>query len=153
MDGSVLEEIIKRYSSGKTKTGSESKSYALFDIRSALKETEDKILSLGLEDFDAPTKARNFAEIMGYVGFVSGKDEDRRKLYVIDVYPLLRKKDKKKFGYSVITKSIGSGIESRFTALSGVYNQNPIKKDDIIYLKGWERDGVYFKMLSWERIG
>ena len=153
VDGSVLEEIIKRYSSGKTKTGSESKSYTLFDIRLALKETEDKILSLGLEDFDAPTKARNFAEIMSYVGFVSGKDEDRRKLYVIDVYPLLRKKDKKKFGYSVIAKSIGSGIESRFTALSGVYNQNPIKKDDIIYLKGWERDGVYFKMLSWERIG
>lgn len=153
VDGSVLEEIIRRYSSGRTKTGSESKSYALFDARSALKETEDKILSLGLEDFDAPTKARNFAEIMGYVGFVSGKDEDRRKLYVIDVYPLQRKKDKKKFGYSVITKSIGSGIESRFTALSGVYNQNPIKKGDIIYLKGWERDGVYFKMLSWERIG
>lgn len=95
VDGSVLEEIIRRHSSGKTKTGSESKSYTLLDVRLALKETEDKILSLGLEDFDTPTKAKNFAEIMGYVGFVSGKDEDRRKLYVIDVYPLQRKKTKR----------------------------------------------------------
>ena len=55
---------------------------------------------------------------MGYMGYISGKDEDRRKLYVLDLYPLKRKKDGKQFGYSIITKSIGSGKESRFTILT-----------------------------------
>lgn len=152
VDGTPLEEIVKKYSSGKTKTGIESKSYTFTDVCSAMRETEKSVLLSSLEDFGSITKAKNFKEIMSYVGFVSGKEEDRRKLWVLEVYPLLRKKDKKKFGYSVITKSIGSGVESRFTAFSAAYNQHPIKKDDIIYLKGWERDGIYFKMLSWEVI-
>lgn len=152
VDGSPLEDIVKRHSIGVTKAGTESKSYTLLDVHAILCEAEQLILSLGLEDLSDILKVRNFADVMGYVGYVSGEQEDRRKLYVMDTYPLRRKKDGKQFGYSVITKSIGSGIESRFTVFNRVYDKEPIKKDDIIYVKSWERDGQYFTMTGYEKL-
>ena len=83
---------------------------------------------------------------------MSGKDEDRKKLYIMDTYPLVRKKDGKQFGYSIITKSIGSGVESRFTLFNRVYDKEPIQKGDIIYLTAWERDGQYFRMTGYRKI-
>ena len=89
---------------------------------------------------------------MGYVGYVSGKDEDRRKLYVLEVYPLVRRKDNKQFGYSVVTKSIGSGKESRFTVMNKVYDTDPIKKGDIVLCTGYERDGQYYRLTNYSKV-
>jgi hypothetical protein len=89
---------------------------------------------------------------MGYVGYVSGKDEDRRKLYVLEVYPLVRKSDNKQFGYSVVTKSIGSGKESRFTVVNKVYDEDPIKKGDIIFCKAYEKQGQYFRLTGYSKV-
>lgn len=89
---------------------------------------------------------------MGYIGYVSSKDGDRRKLYVTDVRPLHRKKDGKQFGYSVFTKSIGSGKESRFTVYNRVFDRDPINEGDIIYCRGFERDGQYFTLTSYSKV-
>ena len=89
---------------------------------------------------------------MGYIGYVSGKDEDRRKLYVTEVKPLHRKKDNKLFGYSVFTKSIGSGKESRFTVFCRVFDKDPINEGDIILCTGFERDGQYFRLTGYSKI-
>ena len=70
----------------------------------------------------------------------------------METYPLLRKKDNKQFGYSVITKSIGSGKESRFTVMNRVFDKEPIKKGDIILCKSFERNGQYFTMTGYEKI-
>ena len=86
------------------------------------------------------------------MGYVSGRNEDRRKLYLTDVLPLKRKKDGKQFGYSFYTKSIGSGIESRFTVFNRVFNRRPVKQGDIIYCRSFERDGSYYRMTDYERI-
>lgn len=150
--GTPLEPIIKKHSIGVTKSGAESKNFSILDIKSILREAEDVIMSLGLEDLSDILKVRNFADVMGYVGYVSGKDEDRRKLYIMDIYPLVRKKDGKQFGYSIITKSIGSGVESRFTVFNRIYNEEPIQKGDIIYCTSWERDGQYFRMTGYRKI-
>lgn len=150
--GTPLEPIIKKHAIGVTKSGTESKNFTLLDIHSILREAEDVIMSLDLEDLSDIIKVRNFADVMGYVGYVSGKDEDRKKLYIMDIYPLVRKKDGKQFGYSVITKSIGSGVESRFTVFNRVYNAEPIQKGDIIYCTSWERDGQYFRMTGYRKI-
>ena len=90
--------------------------------------------------------------MMGYVGYITDRKEDRTKLYIMDIYPLKRKRDGKQFGYSVITKSIGSGVEARFTCFNSVYNTSPIEKGDIINVTGWERDGIYFKLNSYTKI-
>lgn len=152
VDGTVLGDIVKKYAVGVTKRGGVAKSYTLLDVMSILREAEDAIKSWHMEDLSVVLKVKNFADCMGYIGYVSGKEEDRRKLYVLDVYELVRKKDKKQFGYSIITKSIGSGVESRFTVVNNVYNRDPIKKGDIIICKGWERNGQYFRLTMFEKI-
>lgn len=152
IDGSPLGKIVEKYAVGVTKSGVSSKSYTILDMHSILAETEDAILSLGMDDLGDVLKVKNFADVMGYAGYVSGKEEDRRKLYVMDVYPLMRKRDGKQFGYSVVTKSIGSGIESRFTVLNKIYDALPINKGDIIYCTAYTREGEYFKLTGYSRV-
>ena len=152
IEGTPLEEIVAKYAVGVTKSGGYAKSYTLLDVMSILYEAEIAVKKANIEDLSDVMKVKNFAEIMGYVGYVSGKPEDRRKLYVMDVYPLHRKADNKQFGYSIITKSIGSGVESRFTVFNALYNKDPIHKDDIILCTGYERDGPYFKLTGYSKI-
>lgn len=152
VDGTPLERIVSKYSVGVTKSGGVAKSYTVLDIQSIMHETELAIKESGMSDLDDKTKIKNFEDIMGYAGYVSGRPEDRRKLYILDIYPLLRKKDSKQFGYSIITKSIGSGKESRFTVFNRTYNLEPISKGDIIFCKTYERDGQYYQLSSYDRL-
>lgn len=152
VDGTPLEDIIKKYAIGVTRTGGVAKSYKLLDVSSILAEVEQVIKSIHMEDLSDILKVRNFYDVMGYIGYVSGKDEDRRKLYVTEVKPLHRKSDNKRFGYSIFTKSIGSGKESRFTVFSKIYDKDPIKEGDIIYCRGFERDGQYYKLTAYSKV-
>ena len=152
VDGSPIEAAVQKYSVGVTKSGGVAKSYTLLDVRSILYELEEQVKSVHMEDLSDLLKVRNFQDVMGYAGYVSGKEEDRRKLYVSNVFPLCRKKDGKQFGYSILTKSIGSGKEARFTVFNSIYNLDPIKKDDIIKCKSFERDGQYFTLTGYSKI-
>ena len=152
VDGTPLEPIVQKYAVGVTKSGGEAKSYTLLDVMSILRDVEAYIKGMGIEDISDIIKVRNFYDVMGYIGYVSGKDSDRRKLYVTKIMPVSRKSDGKQFGYGVFTKSIGSGVESRFTVFNSVYNREPIKEGDIIYCKDYIREGKYFKMTAYERV-
>ena len=152
VDGSPLGEIIAKYSAGVTKSGGVAKNYTLLDVKTMLREIENAIKAANLPDLSDILKVQNFYDAMGYIGYISGKQEDRRKLYITDIYPAKRKKDGKQFGNIILTKSIGSGVEARFTILSDIYNKNPVSKGDIIYCKAWERDGGYFRMLDYEKV-
>lgn len=152
VDGTQIEPIVTKYAVGTTKSGGVAKSYTLLDVRGILREVEDAIKAVHMEDLSDILKVQNFADVMGYAGYVSGKNEDRKKLYVLDVFPLVRKKDGKQFGYSVITKSIGSGKESRFSVFNRVYDASPIKKGDVIYCREYIREGQYFQLTSFEKI-
>lgn len=148
--GSYFEEIIARHANGKTKAGKDAASWTLEDNMAILHECEQKILSLGIPDMNVIAKVRYFAEAMGYAGYVSGKEEDRRKLFVREVYPLKRKRDGKQFGYSILTQSIGSGKEGRFTVFNRLFEQTPIEKGNVIYCGDWDRDrGGYFVLTSY----
>lgn len=152
VDGTTLEYVVRKYAVGMTKSGGIAKSYTLLDVESIMLESEDAIKSMKMSDLSDIDKVRNFAEVMGYVGYTSDKEEDRRKLYVLDVFEVCRKKDGKQFGYSIITKSIGSGKEARFTVFNRVYNENPINKGDIIYCKSFETSGQYFTLTRYDKI-
>lgn len=152
VDGTELEAIIQRHAVGTTKSGATAKSYTLIDVWAILYEIEDVIKSVGMDDLDDITKVQNFYDMMGYYGYTSGKAEDRPKLLITDIYPVTRKRDGKQFGYSVLTKSIGSGRESRFTIMNWVFNKDPIKKGDIIFCKRYERDGQFFRMTAYDKI-
>lgn len=152
IEGTPLETIVSKYATGVTKAGTPAKNFTLLNTKAILCEAEEAILALHLDDLSDVLKVRNFADVMGYVGYVSGKEEDRPKLYITETYPLVRKKDGKQFGYSFITKSIGSGVESRFTVFNRVYNAEPVQKGDIIYCTSYERDGQYFRMTGYRKI-
>lgn len=152
VDGTPLEPIIKKYAVGTTKSGGEAKSYTMLDIKSAMDEAEDAIKAIGLSDLDIVLKAKNFNDIMGYQGLTTMREEDRPKLYVLNVTPLRRKKDGVQFGYSVITRSLGSGKETRFSVMSRDCKDNPIEKGDVIKCLKWTREGQYFRMVSFEKL-
>lgn len=152
VDGTPLEPIVNKYAVGVTKSGGIAKSYTLLDITSIMREAEDAIKAVQMDDLSDLIKVRNFVDVMGYVGYVSGNDEDRRKLYVLDVYPLVRRKDNKQFGYSIVTKSIGSGKEGRFTVVNKIYDDDPIHKGDIIYCKSYEKNGQYFRLTGYSKV-
>ena len=152
VDGTPLGTIVSKYAVGVTKAGGIAKSYTLLDIWSIMVEAEDAIKAANLPDLSDVLKVRNFIDVMGYMGYVSGREEDRRKLCVLDLYPVKRKRDNKQFGYSIITKSIGSGKESRFTVFNKVYDLEPIHKGDIIFCGGYEKDGQYFTMTRYEKL-
>ena len=152
VDGTPLEPIVSKYAVGVTKSGGVAKSYTLLDIRSIMVEVENAIKAANLPDISDVLKVRNFYDVMGYMGYVSGKEEDRRKLCVLEIYPVHRKKDGKQFGYSIITKSIGSGKESRFTVFNKVYDSEPIHKGDIIFCGGFVKDGCYYTLTKYHKI-
>lgn len=140
-----LRGVIEKYSTGTTKAGGIAKSYTILDIWGAMYEAEQVILSRKMEDYTAQQKAINFNNAVGYVGYVSGKEEDRSSLQVADVYRL-KSRAGRYFGYAITTKSIGSGIETRFSVSNPMYDRVPVKKGDIIKCKRWHRDGKYFCM-------
>lgn len=147
VDGSRFEEIIKAHSTDLTKAGKPAARYTITDNLAIIHDCEDRIMSLQLPDFSLIAKVKYFANVMGYSGYTTGKEEDMRKLYIKDIYQLKRKSDGKQFGYSVITQSIGSGKEARFTVFNREYNYLPISKGDIIRLIDWTRDkGMYFTL-------
>lgn len=152
IDGTQFEEIVKQYANGKTKKEEEAKSYTLLDVMAIIRECEAKLKTLGVNDLSIPLKAKNFKDIMGYAGYVSGKETDRNKLLITGVYPVRRKKDNEVFGYSVLTQSIGSGKESRMTVFKKKFDKDPIREDDIIVCKRWGRDGKYFQLLDYEHL-
>ena len=151
--GTALEEIIRRHSTGTRADGTESSFYKLTDVRQILEESEKQIKSLGIGDFDVVTKARYFAEIMGYTGYTSGSDDDRATLYVREVMPLKRKSDGAQFAHAVCTQSLGSGIECRFTVFNNIFNKDPIHAADVIQCTGYRREkGKYFTMTGYRHI-
>ena len=152
VDGTPLEPIVRKYSVGVTKSGGIAKSYTLLDVQSILEEVEDIVKASNLDDLNELIKIRNFVDIMGYIGYISGKQEDRRKLYILDVKPIYRRKDGNQIGYSIFTKSIGSGKESRFTVWNRLYKEDPIHKDDIIVCKSYLRDGQWFQLTGYSKL-
>lgn len=152
VDGTQLEPIVRKYSTWVKKTGDDAKSYTLQDVMAILRDIETAIKAVGMSDLSDTVKVRNFNDVMGYNGYVSGKEEDRRKLYIHNIYPLKRKKDGAQFGYTFVTQSIGSGIESRFTVKNGVFDKCPVQAGDMIVCNRWHRDGAYFHMTAYDRL-
>ena len=152
VDGSQLEHIIAKNSIGVTKTGQPSKTYTLVDVPAILHDVEDAVKAVHMEDLSDIVKMRNFADVMGYAGYTSGKEEDRRKLYIQEIYPATRRRDGKQFGYNILTRSIGSGKESRFTIFNKEYNADPVHKGDIIYCSAYRKEGQYYTMTGYRRV-
>ena len=143
--------IVEKYSSGKNKDGSESKSFKILDCVAILRECCGLIMSVGIKDFSFKEKAAFQEEFLGYVSLITEKEEDKPKLYVQSIYPAKRKVDGKQFGVNIVGQSIGSGKQTRYTIFNNqIKKDGEIKKGDIIFCKRYTRDNGYFTIREYD---
>jgi DNA polymerase-3 subunit alpha len=136
----VLENIISEHATDKKKDGSESKSYTITDMHGLLIACEDYIKSLNLKDLNYKLKCANQQEILGYIDLTTNNEEDRRKLMITKVVPLISKDSGEPWAYALFTKSVGSGKTSRLTLKANLYNNKPVRAMDIVYAKRVEQN-------------
>ena len=128
--------------------GKDAKTGKIIDRVGYLKAMEAYIKSKGIADNTLLHKAKDFAEIMGFNGYVSGRNEDRPNVYVKDVIPLKSRATGEVWAYALVTQSLGSGIESRFTVRAGTYDKIPVNKGQFIFCKKYYQDKKGYWNLS-----
>ena len=150
VDGSPVGEIISRYSTCVRKDGSPASSYTIRDMCSILYACEEWVFSLRYEDDSIREKIMTQTELMGYTDVVTGKEEDRRKLVILDLFPLRSKNSGDVWAYKLTTQSIGSGKQSQVTLRRAKYDQKPVKQYDVIDVYSCSKDKKgYFELLSY----
>lgn len=147
-----LYAAVTAHCDGKRKDGSDAASWRILDIHALMSDMERAVLSRHIPDYGVQYKLRCQKEYLGHVS-ATGKDADRSLLMVNEVYPLKRKSDGVRFGYSVVTTSVGSGKSSRFTIFNRVWNKcGEIRKDELIRCLGYSRDGQWFQMTDYKNM-
>jgi len=128
-----FEEIIAPYATDLTKAGKTASSWTILDMPGLLRACEEVVCGMYIPDFDLKTKMQQQMELLGYIDLTTGKETDRKKLLITEVYPLVSKEKEECWGYAVHTRSIGSGKTSRLTVRSRMYDKDPIRKGDIVF--------------------
>lgn len=135
IDGNpTLRDIIQRYTTSTRKDGKDAASYTFHSEEDAMKclyDCEKAVFAVGMQDLDMRVKIQNCVDILGYCDIRTGKEEDRRRLLVTEVFPL--KTNGALWAYRLATKSLGSGKTARVTVKADLYNRRPINEGDIIY--------------------
>ena len=146
-----LAEVIKKYSTDVNDKGKELKSYTITDMCGLLYEIEDNIRAFNLPDLDYKLKATAQNEYLGYVDLTTDKEEDRRKLYILDRYDLADKFNGGVWKYKIKTKSIGSGKVASLSISPNVFNKLPIRKGDVIYAAKLDKDNKgYWNLFNYK---
>ncbi len=147
-----MADVLCRHSISVNAKGEELSTYKIQDCGAILDECEDYIKALGLGEFDEGVMVRTQLEYIGALAMPTGKESDRRKLYISGVFPLSRKSDGKLFGYSVSYTSIGTGVSNSMTVFAERFRRLPISQGDIVLCKEWAKDKKgYFRMLDYEK--
>lgn len=152
LEGQIY-DLVAQYATDKNKDGSEAKSFTITDMDGLLAACEGVIKSLNLPDIDLKCKIQSQLELMGYIDLTTKRPEDRRKLLVSDVYPMVSREKGTVWGYAIQTRSIGSGKTARLTVRAYTFTKNPIKRFDIIQAKELEKNkSGYWYLLDYELI-
>jgi DNA polymerase III alpha subunit len=144
--GQFLYPIVERNAKGVNDKGVELKGFQITDMESILNEAEESIMASECEDFSFQEMIKAQQHYLGFISMNTGKEEDRRYVYVKAVRPAFAKKTGRQFGTHVITRSIGSGKESLLTIMSRDW-KDEVVAGDILYLDHWTRtDRGYFNL-------
>lgn len=140
-----LMDIISRHTTSKRKDGSEAASFTFptkEDLMDCMAECETHIRSLHMPDLDMRVKIQNSLDILGYVDVATGKEEDRKRLLVMDCQPLVDKRNGTIWSYRLSTRSLGSGKTARVSVYAKLYDDSPIKSGNIIYVKSVKKNNA-----------
>ena len=145
----IVRAIVERHSVGVNKDGKESKTYSQLDNVAILHECETLIMSLGIKPFTIKEKAEVQKEYMGYIDIATGKQEDRPKLYILDIKTLKSKTTGRTWARQITAQSIGSGKQSNYTITSKYYHEE-IQAGDVILCKHLEKQKDYWHITDYE---
>lgn len=147
----TLASLLCKYATDKGVKGNELKSYTITDMPGLLRALEIYVRSLALPELPYRVKAANQLDILGYVDLTTGLEEDRPKLYVMDVYALPDRFKGGVWKYKLKTKSIGSGKVSSLSLSPKLMQKVEIIKGDVILAKKWAKDRKgYWELQNYE---
>lgn len=135
-----MTNMIKPFANDKGVNGNELKSYNIKDMNGLLSKIETTIFGFHLEELDYKTKAANQYDCLGYVDLTTGQEEDRRKLYILDLYELPDKFHGGVWKYKLKTKSVGSGKVASLSVAPATMRKLPVSKGDVIYAASLAKD-------------
>lgn len=151
--GDPLYEVVARYATDRNAKGVELKSFTITDCKGLLRECEEIVRLFKLEDIPIKIKIEIQQEYLGYISLVSGKEDDRPKLYVKEHYVINKRATGKPCGCNIICQSIGSGKQSKFVVWNKTLNKcGQIKKGDVINCLGYKKNGDDFELLEFSQI-
>ena len=148
-----MEAFVARHGTDKGKNGNTLKSYTITDMEGLLAELEEYIMSLNLPELPYRVKAQNQLDILGYVDLTTHKEDDRRKLYILDRIDLRSRfhDDKHVWKVNLKTKSIGSGKTASLSVSPQLMKAKPVNKGDIVYAKRLYQDKKgYWNLLDYD---
>lgn len=137
--------FISEYATDIGANRNELKSWRILDCPALLKRCEQEVLSRNMEDRSISEKADIQMEYLNYISIMTGRNEDRSKIYIMAVRPLLSKKTGNPWAYSVQGHSIGSGKESWYTIMSYAMKEEQIMPGDVIRILDYHNEkGQYW---------
>lgn len=147
-----LADIISDYATDKGVKGNELKSYTITDMDGLLAACEEQIRKSNVPDLTLKVKIQNSIDYLGYVGIQTGRPEDRRKLLIMDVFPM-RGQDGVPWGYRINTQSLGTGKQSSLTIPARLYNGQQVAKGDVVYAENcYKNPKGYWYLNSYRKI-
>ena len=145
----IVKAIVERHSISVTKAGKEAKSYSQLDNMAILNECETLVMSLGIKPMTIKEKADIQKDYMGYIDLATGRQEDRPKLYIIDIKELKSKTSGRVWARQITAQSIGSGKQSNYTITSKNYHEE-FQVGDVILCKHLEKQKDYWHITNYQ---
>ena len=148
------ENFIRPYANDRTKSGTESKNYAIIDVQAILRAYED---SLGDEDISLADKARLQKERLGYVDLVTGSDADRRCVIAVAKPMALSSAyhNGAVWCYRCDLRSIGTGVTVRVSIRPQCFREHPFGAGDCLEIApyGMRKDKKgYWWLADYEKL-
>lgn len=146
-------DLLLHFGTDTLKSGATSEKITITDMRGLLGALENIIRELQIPDYTFREKMAIQKENLGYIDLTTNREEDRRKLLIMELYPLRSKSDKSIWGYNAITRSVGTGKVARLTIRSRTFDREPLMEMDVVYASGVtkERSG-YWYLNSYQKI-
>lgn len=127
-----LRKVIEKHATNIGVKGNVLKSYTITDMDGLLIDMEQRVRDRHIEEYGFKQKMQWQNEYLGYVDLTTHKPEDRKKLFVMDIWALPDKFNGGIWKYNMNVKSIGTGNSCILSLPKNLYDNEPIKKGDII---------------------
>ena len=148
-DNQILDNIIKRHS----RLSPSGKTYMDLNVKAILNDIEEWMKCNNVRDYPIKEKMNTQIEYLGFANLTTGREEDKRKLLVLNVKPLVSQKYNKIWAYAIDEISIGSGKKNRLTIWANKFDKKPLQINDILYAHKVEKNNKgYWYLQDYEII-